>query len=76
MQRALVGSGAEELEAEIVEKWGLSRDDLADCPFALYGSVEQIIDKVERLRDSLGISHYVVRDPVAFAPVVEALRGR
>ncbi len=28
-----------------------------------------------RLRERLGISHYVVRDPDAFAPVVAALRG-
>ena len=74
VQRAVIGEGADELEEEIVEKWGLSREDLADCPFALYGSVEQIVDKVGRLRDSLGISHYVVRDPVEFVPVIEALR--
>ena len=40
------------------------------------GSLEQVIDKIERLREQLGISHYVVRDPEGFAPVVEALAGR
>ena len=48
----------------------------ANTPFALVGSVEQAIDKIERLREQLGISHYVVRDPEGFAPVVEALAGR
>ncbi len=61
-------------------------DDLADrfqmpaevvecTPFALFGSLEQVIDKIERQRASLGITHYVVRDADGFAPVVEALAG-
>ena len=76
VQRVGLGAGSDELEQEIVEKWSLSSEQLADCPFALFGSVEQVVDKLERLRESLGISHYVVRDPVLFAPVVDALRGR
>jgi hypothetical protein len=35
-----------------------------------------VIDKLERLREELGISHVVVRDADAFAPVVDALAGR
>ena len=42
----------------------------------LVGSVEQVVDKLERLRADLGISHYVVRDAEQFAPVVAALAGR
>ena len=38
--------------------------------------VEQIVDKLERLRADLGISHYVIRDAEQFAPVVAALAGR
>ncbi len=75
VQRVGLGAGSDELEQEIVEKWSLSSEQLADCPFALFGSVEQVVDKLERLRESLGISHYVVRDPVSFAPVVDALGG-
>ena len=45
-------------------------------PFLLIGSVEQIVDKLERLRDDVGISHYVIRDAESFAPVVAALAGR
>jgi len=42
----------------------------------LTGSTEQVIDKIERLRNELAISHYVVRDPEGFAPIVQSLAGR
>jgi hypothetical protein len=47
-----------------------------DTPFILLGSLEQIIDKIERLRRDLLISHFVVRDAEGFAPVVAALAGK
>ena len=53
----------------------MDADVLADTPFVLVGSVEEVVDKIERLREQLGISHYVVRDPDGFAPVVAALAG-
>jgi len=46
---------------------------LDETPFMLVGSVEQIVDKIERLRASLGVTHFVVRDAEGFAPVVAAL---
>ena len=49
-------------------------DVIAETPFVLIGSVGEIVDKVLRLRGRLGITHYVVRDPDAFAPVADALR--
>ena len=49
---------------------------LADSPFVLAGTVGQLIDKLERIRAATGISHYVVREPDSFAPVVDALAGR
>lgn len=61
---------------EVAERFELDEDVVDDTPFALCGSVEQIVDKLERVRERTGISHYVVRDPEAFAPVVEALAGR
>jgi len=35
-----------------------------------------VIDKLERIRAAAGISHYVIREPGVFAPVVDALSGR
>ena len=58
------------------ERFGISPDLINETPFALVGSLEQVIDKLERLRAELGISHFVVRDAVGFAPVVAALAGR
>jgi probable F420-dependent oxidoreductase len=61
---------------ELASRFGVDRSLVADTPFVLLGSVEQIVDKLERLREDLGVSHVVVRDAEGFAPVVEALAGR
>ena len=71
-----VGGGAGEASAGLLDRFGTSEEVLAETPFVLVGSVEQVVDKVERLRADLGISHYVVRDAEQFAPVVAALAGR
>jgi probable F420-dependent oxidoreductase len=55
---------------------GLDADTIDGTPFVLIGSVDQIVDKLERLRQLIGISHVVVRDPDAFAPIVDQLAGR
>ncbi len=64
---------AETLATERLQQY---RDIMDDTPFMLSGTLEQIIDKMERLREDLQISHYVVRDPEGFAPVVAALAGK
>jgi len=58
------------------ERFAVSADLIEDTPFVLLGSLEQIVDKLERLRQDVGISHVVVRDAEGFAPVVAALAGR
>jgi len=60
----------------LAERLKVELDVPTDSPFVLVGSVEQIVDKIERLRERVGISHYVIREPEAFAPVVELLKGR
>ena len=76
MQFVYVGADADEQIESTADKFELSRDLIDETPFVLVGSVEQVVDKVERLRSDVGISHYVVRDPEGFAPVVAALAGR
>jgi probable F420-dependent oxidoreductase len=71
-----LGGGAEEEVAGLAERFGVDEQVLAETPFVLAGSLEQVVDKLERRREDLGISHYVVRDAVQFAPVVAALAGR
>ena len=62
--------------ADVAARFELDEPVVADSPFVLSGSVEQLVDKLERTRERTGISHYVIRDPEAFAPVVAALAGR
>jgi probable F420-dependent oxidoreductase len=76
VQATHVGSGADDAAAAAADRTGLDREALSNTPFVLIGSVDQVVDQVERLRDTLGITHWVVRDPAGFAPVVEALAGR
>ena len=74
VQRTAVGAEAhaETLANERLRQYA---DILDETPFMLSGTLEQLIDKIERLRDELLISHFVVRDAEGFAPVVEALAG-
>jgi probable F420-dependent oxidoreductase len=71
-----VGDGADEALAATANEVALPVEVVRDTPFVLIGSVEQVIDKLERLREQLGISHVVVRDAEAMAPVVSALADR
>ena len=75
VQRTVVGDD-EAVRAELADRYGFDSELIDACPFLLLGSTEQIVDKLERLRERLGISHYVVRDAEGFAPIVEALGGR
>jgi probable F420-dependent oxidoreductase len=73
----LVGIGAGAPSAEqVAAEFSHAVEVIRETPFVLVGTVAQVVDKVERLRERLGISHYVIRDPEAFAPVVEALDGK
>ena len=76
VQLTHVGPGADAQINETVERFGVTADLIAETPFLLLGSLEQIVDKLERLRQDVGISHVVVRDAEGFAPVVAALAGR
>jgi alkanesulfonate monooxygenase SsuD/methylene tetrahydromethanopterin reductase-like flavin-dependent oxidoreductase (luciferase family) len=67
-----VGDGADEQLDSTAERFELSREVIDETPFVLIGSVAQIVDRLERLRSDVGISHYVVRDAERFAPVVDA----
>jgi probable F420-dependent oxidoreductase len=71
-----IGVDATERVEAAAERFGVAREIIDDTPFVLVGSVEQIVDKLQRLRDDVGLSHYVVRDPEGFAPVLEILAGR
>jgi probable F420-dependent oxidoreductase len=75
VQFTACGSGAPPT-AELAERFGLDAAVIEESPFVLSGSVQQIIEKIERLKHDFSITHYVVRDADEFAPVVEALAER
>ena len=61
---------------EIATRFSFDRDEVERTPFVLIGSVNEVVDKLERLRELIDLSHVVVRDAEGFAPVVEVLAGR
>lgn len=61
---------------ELADQFELDPSVIEQTPFILSGSLEQLVDKIGNLRETLGITHYVVRDPEGFAPVVDALTRR
>lgn len=71
-----IGTEASERIEAAAERFEVAPEVIDSTPFVLVGSVGQIVDKLQRLRDDVGISHYVVRDPEGFAPVLEMLAGR
>jgi alkanesulfonate monooxygenase SsuD/methylene tetrahydromethanopterin reductase-like flavin-dependent oxidoreductase (luciferase family) len=75
VQLAAVGPHAPAAD-EIAARFEIDPEVVADTPFILSGSTGQVVDKLQRLRERLGLSHVVIRDAEAFAPVVEALAGR
>lgn len=62
----------------LTRMFGLAADDALMSPLTLVGSVAEISDKIQRLRDRLGVSYWVI--PAAqtrpFADVVSRLTGR
>jgi probable F420-dependent oxidoreductase len=66
-----------EFFADAAPLFGMSSEDLAEVPLALVGSVDQIIETLQRRRAEYGFSYWVVHDVdiEAFAPVVATLAG-
>jgi hypothetical protein len=54
----------------------LDREVVESTPFLFFGPVGRAVEKLESLRQELGVSHVVVRDAAGFALVVAALAGR
>jgi probable F420-dependent oxidoreductase len=67
--------------AELFEKFapgfGLTPDQLRAAPLALMGTVEEIIDTLQKRREEFGFSYIVVHEAEmhALAPVIAALAG-
>ena len=64
--------------SQFAAMFGMSEDAMSRHPHALFGSVDQICDELQRRREAYGISYITVgRDNMeSFAPVVEKLAGK
>ena len=51
---------------------GLTSEHIRETPYALVGTVDEIISKIKTCQRRWGISYFVVRELDAFAPVIEA----
>jgi len=56
---------------------GVTTEQLLASPYMLIGSIEQLSEQIQRLREQFGISYFVVGSEYmeAFAPVVSRLAG-
>jgi probable F420-dependent oxidoreductase len=63
---------------ELAPEWGRDPDEVRDCPYALLGSVNEIVDRLLELRERHGLSYVTVFEDAmeAFAPALAALAGR
>lgn len=75
VQQTTVGDGAATASSAVADRLGTDPSIIDDTPFLLIGSVDQVAEKLHRLRDDFGIHHIVSRDPEDLAPVVAALAG-
>jgi probable F420-dependent oxidoreductase len=73
-----VGDDADAQLAAMTGRFGVTADQFATHPHALFGSVEQICDTLVERRRQLGISYVTIaqRNMEEFAPVVAALTGQ
>lgn len=70
-----VTDDAETAVAELCKRVpDLTPEDAAAAPYVLFGTVDEIADKLERCRERWGISYFVVRDHEQFEPVISKLR--
>jgi hypothetical protein len=64
---------------ELTSRWTqLTPDEILQSPYALVGSVDQMVEDIQARRKRWGISYYVVHELYLddFAPVVARLAGR
>ena len=79
MQRVVVTDARREAAEELTRRWAqLTADEILQSPYVLIGTVDQMIEDLQRRRERWGISYYVIFEPYldAFAPVVARLAGR
>jgi probable F420-dependent oxidoreductase len=79
LQRVVVTYDRRRAAEELTSRWTqLSPDEILQSPYALIGTVDEMVEDLETRRDRWGISYYVVQESHldAFAPIVARLAGK
>ena len=79
IQRVVVTDDRRKAAEELTSRWTqLTADEILQSPFALIGTVDQMVEDLQARRDRWGISYYVVQEAYldAFAPVVARIAGK
>ena len=73
-------AASQEVQEYVKRRFGveLSEEEIVESPHIFIGTVNQLVEKLERTRETYGISYIRVGylEMKAFAPVVERLAGR
>jgi hypothetical protein len=78
VQRVEVTDHRDSAAEALADRWPqLRAADILESPYVLLGTVDQIVEDLQRRRERWGISYYVIfeRDMDTFAPVVARLAG-
>jgi probable F420-dependent oxidoreductase len=78
IQRVIVTDDRRKAVEELAAPWTqLSADDILESPYALIGSVDEMIADLRARRERWGLSYYMTHEPYmdTLAPVVAALAG-
>jgi probable F420-dependent oxidoreductase len=79
VQRVILTDDRRQVAAELAAQWpALSADDILETPYLLIGTVDQMVESLQRSRERWGISYVATHEPFqdALAPVVARLAGR
>jgi probable F420-dependent oxidoreductase len=79
VQRVIVTDDRRQAAEELAKRWTqLSPEEILQSPYALLGTVDELVEDLMMRRKRWGISYCVVHEPYldAFAPVVVRLAGR
>ena len=76
VQETTVGAKAPEARAAAAARLGVEPAVVDECPFLLFGSETEVVEKLLALREEFGIHHVVSRRPDDLAAVVAELAGR
>jgi cytosine/adenosine deaminase-related metal-dependent hydrolase len=79
VQRVVVTDRRREAAEELQKSWRqLSCDEILEAPYALIGSVDEMVESLHARRERWGLSYFVTFEPYleTLAPVVAKLAGK